>query len=57
MPEILKIAVQAKADMDTIKAAHKNGIPDDCISESNDEHVQNILDKLDKYEKILKEPE
>ena len=57
MPEILKIAVQAKADMNVVKAAHERGIPDECISEANDEHVQNILDKLDKYEKILKEPE
>ena len=57
MPEILKIAVQAKADMNVVKAAHERGIPDECISEANDVHVQNILDKLDKYEKILKEPE
>lgn len=57
MPEILKIAVQAKADMNAVKAAHEKGIPDDGISETNDEYVQNILNKLDKYEKILKEPE
>lgn len=57
MPEILKIAVQAKADMNAVKAVQEKGIPDDDISETNDEHVQNILNKLDKYEKILKEPE
>lgn len=57
MPEILKIAVQAKADMNAVKAVQEKGIPDDDISEINDEHVQNILNKLDKYEKILKEPE
>lgn len=57
MPEILKIAVQAKADMNAVKAVQEKGIPDNSISETNDEHVQNILNKLDKYEKILKEPE
>ncbi len=57
MPEVLKIAVQAKADMNMIKNAHEKGIPDEQISERNDEYVQKIINNLDKYEKILKEPE
>ncbi len=48
MPEILKIAVQAKADMNAVK--HGGELPSE-----NDEHVNEILTNLDKYEKILKE--
>lgn len=57
MPEILKMAVQAKADMATAKHANKNGIPDDMISAEPPENVREILNKLDTYEKILKEKE
>ena len=57
MPEVLKMAVQAKSDIDSVNQAHNSGIPSEHISDKNDEHVQNIIDKLDKYEKILKEPE
>lgn len=57
MPEILKMAVQAKADMTTTKHAQKNGIPDDMISAEPPENVREILNKLDTYEKILKEKE
>lgn len=55
MPEILKIAVQAKADMQAVKAANAGGIADADISGENDQSVQQILNNLDKYEKILKE--
>lgn len=55
MPEVLKIAVQAKADSDTIKKAHELGLPADVISAENNLQVQQILDNLSKYENILKE--
>lgn len=52
MPEILKIAVQAKADMNALKEAQRTGKePQD----NNSPEVENILNNLDKYEKILKE--
>ena len=54
MPEILKIAVQAKADMNAVQEAKNLGIP---IRKENDSHVNYILEKLDKYQKILEEPE
>ena len=54
MPEILKIAVQAKADMNAVQEAKKLGI---SIRKENDSHVNYILEKLDKYQKILEEPE
>lgn len=57
LPEILKIAVQAKSDMNTVKKAHDLNLRDEDIPSNNDENVQEILDNLDKYEKILKEPE
>lgn len=53
MPEILKIAVQAKSDMDNIKLAKENGLSE--IPEHNSPEVQQIITNLDKYEKILKE--
>lgn len=54
MPEILKIAVQAKADMNAVQDAKNLGI---SIRKENDPHVNYILEKLDKYQKILEEPE
>lgn len=54
MPEILKMAVQAKADMNAVKEAKDFGTP---IRKENDPHVNYILEKLDKYQKILEEPE
>ena len=54
MPEILKIAVQAKADMNAVKNSKELGIP---IQPANEPHVNYILEKLDKYQKILEEPE
>jgi len=48
IPEILKIAVQAKADMNTVKNINSN-------DDSNTPEVTTILNNLDKYEKILKE--
>ena len=54
MPEILKIAVQAKADMNAVKNSKEQGIP---IQPANEPHVNYILEKLDKYQKILEEPE
>jgi len=53
MPEILKIAVQAKSDMDNIKLAKENELSD--IPAQNPPEVQQIINNLDKYEKILKE--
>jgi hypothetical protein len=50
MPEILKIAVQAKSDMNKVR-----NLPENEITEENSKNVQTILDNLDKYEKILKE--
>ena len=52
MPEILKIAVQAKADMNVLKEAQRTGKEP---QENNSPEVENILNNLDKYEKILKE--
>ena len=52
MPEILKIAVQAKADMNALKEAQRTGKEP---QENNSPVVENILNNLDKYEKILKE--
>src|SRR5574344_126431 len=46
IPEILKIAVQAKADMNNVSGEDVKNI-----------QVPEILENLDKYEKILKEPE
>ncbi len=46
MPEVLKLAVQGKADMDRVK---------NIDSGYNDDDIKDIVDKLDKYEKILKE--
>lgn len=57
MPEVLKMAVQAKTDIEKVQQAHALGISDEHIQAENDENVQRIIDKLDKYEKILKEPE
>lgn len=52
MPEILKIAVQAKADMNALKEAQRTGKEP---QKNNSPEVENILNNLDKYEKILKE--
>lgn len=52
MPEILKIAVQAKADMNVLKETQRTGKEP---QENNSPEVENILNNLDKYEKILKE--
>lgn len=52
IPEILKIAVQAKADMNALKEAQRTGKEP---QENNSPEVENILNNLDKYEKILKE--
>lgn len=52
MPEILKIAVQAKADMNALKEAQRTGKEP---QENDSPEVENILNNLDKYEKILKE--
>ncbi len=54
MPEILKIAVQAKSDWENIKKAHNQGLSDNEISPSNPENIQEIIDNLQKYETILK---
>lgn len=55
MPEILKIAVQGKADMNALQKAKEANLPADAIPADNDPEVQSILENLDKYEKILKE--
>jgi hypothetical protein len=55
MPEVLKIAVQAKADMNKVNEAHRLGLDDKSITAKNTPEVQEIIDNLDKYEKILKE--
>lgn len=57
MPEILKIAVQAKSDMNVVKHANEKGLSGYELPAENDENVKIILSNLDKYEKILKEPE
>lgn len=54
MPEILKIAVQAKADMNAVQQSKDYGIPTDI---HNEPYVDDILKQLDKYQKILEEPE
>jgi 4-alpha-glucanotransferase len=55
MPEVLKIAVQAKADMNKVQDAHRREVSESSITPKNTPEVQAILDNLDKYEKILKE--
>lgn len=55
MPEILKLAVQAKADMNIVKQLNAKNAPESEFPDKNDERVDDILNKLDKYEKILKE--
>lgn len=55
LPEILKIAVQAKSDIETVKISKLMGLSDNEIPENNPTKVNKILDNLDKYEKILKE--
>ncbi len=55
MPEILKMAVQAKSDFENVKKAHQAGLSDNEISPNNPENVQEIIDNLSKYENILKE--
>lgn len=55
MPEILKVAVQAKADMKAVELANKLNLQPEEIPSENENNVQNLLDNLDKYEKILKE--
>ena len=52
MPEILKIAVQAKADQNNIKLAQSTQTEP---IDKNPENVDKLLANLDKYEKILKE--
>jgi hypothetical protein len=54
MPEILKLAVQAKADMNAVQQSKEYGIE---IEAGNEPFVDDILAKLDKYQKILEEPE
>ena len=64
MPEILKMAVQAKADRDIIKYAKEYAsYPDGSIDELKvdsyrvqvNKDIKPIIEKLDYYEKILKE--
>ena len=55
MPEILKMAVQAKADMVYVKTAQANNILPSKMQAQNPPEVQHILNKLDKYEKILQQ--
>lgn len=55
IPEILKIAVQAKSDIETRKIAKLTGVSDEDIPVNNSRKVDAILQNLDKYEKILKE--
>lgn len=55
MPEVLKMAVQAKSDMEYVKYAQENKIPQDKMQAHNTPEVQQILANLDKYEKILQE--
>lgn len=55
MPEVLKMAVQAKSDMEYVKYAQENKISQDKMQAHNTPEVQQILANLDKYEKILQE--
>lgn len=57
MPEILKLAVQAKADFNVVNSAQKNNIPTEELSLNNPPEVDRILENLDKYQRILEEPE
>lgn len=57
MPEILKIAVQAKSDMENVKLAKELMMYKGNTTLTNTRQVQQIIDNLDKYEKILKEKE
>lgn len=55
MPEILKMAVQAKADREYVKSAQNENILPSKMQAQNSQQVQQILNNLDKYEKILQE--
>ncbi len=55
LPEVLKMAVQAKADRNAVFAAQKAKLKDKDIPADNPPEVDVILNRLDKYEKILKE--
>ena len=55
MPEILKMAVQAKADMNAVNQAQEQNLTDEQMNPEPPQHVQNILNNLEKYEQILKE--
>lgn len=57
MPEILKLAVQAKADFNVVNSAQKNNISTEELSPNNPPEVDRILENLDKYQRILEEPE
>ena len=52
IPEILKNALQAKIDMEVVKSTN----PDQTRFELNEKHKP-LLDELEKYAEILKEPE
>ena len=52
MPEILKIAVQAKSDRNNLDFARENQTD---ISKENNPEVQELINNLEKYEQILKE--
>lgn len=55
LPEILKLAVQAKADINAVNSPEINENGQAEIQSENPPDVQQILNNLDKYEKILKE--
>ena len=57
MPKILQLAVQAKRDMLLAKAADKNVSDLDYRKENIDAKIKPLMNKLAKFEKILKEPE
>ena len=48
------MAVQAKADMNAVQQSKEYGIE---IEAGNEPYVDEILANLDKYQKILEEPE
>lgn len=55
MPEILKLAVQAKSDMNIVKKDNNKNSKSEDLSLNTEPEAIEIIEKLDKYEKILKE--
>lgn len=57
LPEILKIAVRAKMDMQIVDKMNKNSVEAEDFRNRINARMQPLLDRLDKFANILKEKE